>query len=117
MGIFSRHYIGLAVGKYIISNLPLATFYINIFGAFFIGVVYALSAEQNFFSPEIRLGLMVGFLGGFTTFSTLCLETMALIERGEPVQALSYLFLSPITGLGSVYAGIAIVRRLMGVNE
>jgi fluoride exporter len=81
-------------------GLPIATFIINILGSFAIGIVAESTLTHAFsISPEARLFLAVGILGGFTTFSSYALETLTLIRDGSTPLALSY-------GLGSVFLGV-----------
>ena len=63
--------------------------------------------------PHWRLLLVVGFLGGYTTFSSFSLEMMLLIERGQPFQALTYALVSVLAGLTAMYLGL-IVMRVVG---
>jgi CrcB protein len=113
-GVVMRYGIGAFVTLYFNPQLPFATFGINIVGSFLIGVVYAVAVERPAMTHELRLGLMVGLLGGFTTFSSYCLETLRLIEESEYFYATLYLTLSPLFGLGATFIGAFMVRKLMG---
>ncbi|MPN30267.1 putative fluoride ion transporter CrcB [bioreactor metagenome] len=70
----------------------------------------ALSVRE--FDPDIKLGLTVGFLGAFTTFSALCRETVDLLGRGDYFFALAYMILSVVLGLLGAYAGISLIRGM-----
>jgi fluoride exporter len=94
------------------TSFPIGTFGINILGAFLAGVVYTLGSGKILISPEIQTGLMVGFLGGFTTFSAYCLQSVRLIESGKYSNAFIYLSVSPILGVAAVMAGIKLARAL-----
>jgi CrcB protein len=91
---------------------PWHTFFVNMSGAFLLGVVMALSAERGLISPEWRLFLGVGVLGGYTTFSTLSYESVALIERGLMLNGVLNMFGSAVAGLVAVVAGLYIGRIL-----
>jgi len=78
---------------------PWATWSVNIVGCFLAGVFFAFSEKYIFLQNEVRLFLMVGILGGFTTFSSFGLETFMLLRQGEMVLALSYVLSSLIIGL------------------
>ncbi len=86
------------------SNLPVGTFAVNVLGSFAIGIVFVL-IERQLLHPDWRGVLMVGFLGAFTTFSTFSLETIALIEAGHWLYALSYMAASAVSCV--LVAGLA----------
>ena len=107
LGVLCRYYQGIFITKYFSPPFPFATFIINILGCFFIGVVSALLIPF-----PLRMGLMVGFLGGYTTFSSYCLEAVRLVEAREYFYASLYFLLSPILGFFMVLLGIFLVRGL-----
>ena len=96
-----------------LSPFPNGTFLINIVGSFLIGIVYVLGIERAVIPPAWRVGLMVGFLGGFTTFSSYSLESARLLEEMEVWYAVLYFVLSPLLGVGAALAGIYLSRYLM----
>ena len=92
-----------AIARFLISTwmfvpgrFPWATLIINIAGSFAIGVLWGIGQNQPWFDSWGRYLLVVGVLGGFTTFSAFSLETVALVETGRYVQALSYVVASVI---------------------
>lgn len=91
---------------------PLSTFIINLSGSFFAGVLFGLGTERGWLSPDLRIGLMVGLLGGFTTFSAYALQSALAIKNGEIGWGVSYLVLSPVLGLILAFAGMATARAL-----
>lgn len=100
--------------KEVISHLhpdfPLATFAVNVFGSFLIGVFYALSLKSSRFDPAIWLLLTTGIMGGFTTFSSFSLEFMILIQEGKASTATIYAVLSVILSLLFVFVGFKIAH-------
>jgi CrcB protein len=66
-------------------------------------------------SPEVRVLLISGFCGGFTTFSTFSFESVELIQAGAWSRALLYVFVSVLAGVGAVWAGSAVIRATIGV--
>jgi len=112
LGVFGRYYGQLLAARVLPPQLPFGTFLINMVGAFLIGVVYVLGLERQMVGPELRLGLMVGFLGGFTTFSSYCLEGVRLAEDASYLHAFLYLGLSPVFGVGATLVGLATARWL-----
>ncbi|RIH89715.1 putative fluoride ion transporter CrcB [Meiothermus luteus] len=101
IGALLRYGLGAWVQALSGPGFPWSTFLINITGSFFIGVVLRLSLEGAL-SPEWRLLLAVGVLGGYTTFSTFSWETLALVQQGEWFKASLYV-------LGSVVLGFLLV--------
>src|SRR4051812_46335426 len=90
LGVLSRYYAGVYVSGVLEPSFPYGTFLINMTGAFLIGVIQVLGAERAVLTPDLRIGIMVGFLGGYTTFSTYCLESVQLLEEGELGAAVLY---------------------------
>ncbi len=84
----------------------------NIVGSFAIGFLTELVARKLNASMELRLLMVVGFLGGFTTFSSFSLDTVALIERGAPVTALVYVAASFFISLAATFGGFALGRAV-----
>ena len=90
--------------------LPLGTLTVNILGCFIIGLLGGMSETREIFTPEIRAFLFVGFLGGFTTFSTFGYEIFFLVRNGQTGAALANLGLQIILGLTAVWAGFSLSR-------
>jgi len=114
VGVFSRYYSGLAADRYFPAAFPYGTFLVNLLGAFLIGFTYVFGGRNGFIPAAIRTAIIVGFLGGFTTFSSYCLDAIRLIEEKEYRQAICYFLLSP--GLGILGAAFGIVfAHLLGL--
>lgn len=97
-GGFARYYLAGFMYRVFGTNFPHGTLAVNLIGCFLIGFFASLSEEKFLMGPEVRLLLMVGFCGAFTTFSTFMLETANLLKDGENVHALLNIFLSLIFG-------------------
>lgn len=93
-------------------SFPIGTFSVNILGCFIIGLLGQLAESRGLFQGETRLFLLVGILGGFTTFSTFGYETFQLLRGGEIWYALANAFLQVVLGLSSVWLGFVIGRLL-----
>ena len=104
-----------AVSRYLLANwvhslwegkFPVGTLLVNMLGSFAIGIAYVILVERQLVHANWGGVLMVGFLGAFTTFSTFSLETIALLESGQPAQALAYMLGSAVMCV--LVAGLAI---------
>jgi CrcB protein len=92
---------------------PWGTFTINLIGAFLIGLFLTWLNERSIAAPEARLALAVGFLGGYTTFSSYTFEAVAMAQRGNWLGALSYVLGSNVLGLAACVVGIVVARRFI----
>jgi len=81
---------------------------VNVVGSFLIGLLVAFSSKNEIFSSDLRLFLMVGFCGGFTTFSSFTNENLALMQNGQMLTVLLYTSVSIILGFLAVYLGYLI---------
>jgi fluoride exporter len=113
VGSVARYLVGVATLRQFGSNFPWGTLTVNIVGSFAIGVFIELIARKLNASPEMRLLLVTGFLGGFTTFSAFSLDAIYLFERGELVTSGIYVAASIILSLIAVFAGLALVRSFV----
>lgn len=111
LGAVTRYGVSLAIARIAATAFPLATLIVNILGSVLMGVVVgALARWQPEWQHEARLFIAVGILGGFTTFSSFSLDTVALIERGALAQAGTYAALSVVVCLLGLYLGLLITR-------
>lgn len=94
------------------TSFPWHTLVVNVSGAFLLGVLMSVSLERNLIPPAWRLFLGVGVLGGYTTFSTLAYESMALFERGLALDGILNMFGSAFAGLVAVLLGLVLGRML-----
>ncbi|MFN3981949.1 MAG: fluoride efflux transporter CrcB [Caldilinea sp.] len=93
-------------------GFPYGTFFVNVTGCFIIGLFYGLGENRITITPELRLLFAVGFLGGFTTFSTFGYESTALLRSGDLILALLNIVGSNLLGLLAVVVGLAVARLL-----
>lgn len=104
----------LLTGQWMVAQFPrhfyLGTFTVNILGCLLIGLLSALFLVRSDWPIELRSGLVVGVLGGFTTFSSFSLELFKLFETGRVNEALAYLLCSILGGVLAVWAGFALAR-------
>ncbi|AGA68468.1 camphor resistance protein CrcB [Desulfitobacterium dichloroeliminans LMG P-21439] len=112
LGALSRYELSLWISDRWTHFFPLPTFIINVSGAFLLGFINVLFLDKLSWAPEWRLGIGVGFLGAFTTFSTFGFEIFTLIEKGYYSTAISYVLLSTLVGLFGVSVGVTLARWL-----
>jgi CrcB protein len=93
---------------------PYGTFIINILGCLAIGLLLTLAATRLPLSEPLRLLLVTGLLGGFTTFSSFGYESFALLASGKWLEAASYILASVLIGLGAVFLGAGLARLIPG---
>lgn len=107
-----------AVSRYLVSRaaqrlfpgltFPLGTLLVNCLGCFLIGLMLGLVEQRQMFSPELRSLLMIGFLGGLTTFSSFGMETMVLFRNGDYLTAGLNVVLHFSIALAFVWVGMAV---------
>ena len=115
-GSLLRYSLGGAVQRWSAAGFPIGTLFVNVSGCFIIGVLVRQFMNMQL-SPELRALLIVGFCGGFTTFSTFSAETIGLIEGGEYARATSYVVLSLGLCLMATLAGMTTMRMISGVSN
>lgn len=111
-GAVGRYLLGNVVSKAFGSALPYGTFIINIIGCFCMGLLMTVIVERQLLAPIWRLLLCVGFLGGFTTFSSFGYEAFSLIHGGKMLEALAYAGGSVVLGLAAAALGVSYGRLL-----
>ncbi len=94
------------------TGFPAATFAVNVSGSFIMGLVAGIFALRAELPQPVRLFLMTGMLGGYTTFSAFSLDAAILWERGRPVAAALYVAGSVALSLAGLFAGLALMRAL-----
>jgi CrcB protein len=108
-----------AVARYVVdgwvvertgATFPWGTLAVNLSGAFVLGLLFALTVERGALPAEIRAPVLIGFIGAYTTFSTLALESWRLIEDGSYALGVANLAGSAVLGLVTVVAGLLIGR-------
>lgn len=112
LGALLRYLLGGWIQALLGPAFPWSTLFINALGSFAIGLVVRLSLE-GVLSGEARLFLAVGLLGGFTTFSSLSYETLALLQDGEALWAGAYALGSLALGLVLVFLGYALGEGIL----
>lgn len=109
-GSVTRYVVDTWVSERLASAFPWGTFVVNLSGSFLLGMLFALAIERDALPASIRPPLMIGFLGAYTTFSTLTVETWRLVEGGAMLLAVANIVGSAALGLVAVVAGLGVGR-------
>ena len=112
LGCISRYLASGWVYQVAGRNLPYGTLFVNIVGSFLLAFLMVFGLRSTLFSPEIRIGLAVGFMGGFTTFSTFSYETLRLLEDGSFWQAGVNILLNVVLCLLFAVLGAVVARQI-----
>ena len=112
IGSIARFWVSKLNVYFHILSIPMGTLTVNILGSFIIGIITGISAKNELISPSLRLFLMVGICGGFTTFSSFTNENLTLLQNGQIISALIYTGLSIFLGFTAVYLGFVITNWL-----
>ncbi|MGI6712864.1 MAG: fluoride efflux transporter CrcB [Bacillota bacterium] len=111
LGGFVGSILRYGLGKIPVAvNFPIMTMVINLSGSFVIGLVSEFAKDRTAISPNVIFFLQAGFCGGFTTFSTLSLETVTMIQNNKYLAASTYVFLSVMLCLGGTIFGMFVAR-------
>jgi len=93
-------------------TFPIGTLIVNLVGCLAMGFLFHATAERFLVDPIIRTAILVGFLGGFTTFSSFGIQTFTLLRDGEVFLATLNIVVSNVVGIAFVWAGYAISKSL-----
>ena len=116
--------IGGALGaamRYLVSNgfysllgrdFPYGTLAVNVIGSFLMGVLTVLLIDRGEVDPLIKLAILVGFLGSFTTFSTFSMDTLVLINEGALSRAFLNMLTNVVVCVSAVWLGMVITKQL-----
>ena len=100
---------GLVLHHTVAWKFPLGTFLVNTVGCVVAGVLAGLVMKLDHFSPDTRLFLFTGLLGGFTTFSAFGVETVYLLRRADYAVAFAYVVVSVVGGIAGLWLAMSVV--------
>ncbi len=113
IGAVLRHGVNVGTARWLGTGFPYGTLCVNIAGSFMIGLLIALFAHIWQPPQTVRLFLVTGILGGFTTFSTFSLDTVVLLQRQDYMMAGLYMAVSVVLSVLALFGGLALVRSLV----
>ncbi len=112
LGSILRFWLGSYIGSKMGTRFPYGTFVINITGSFLIGLVFAFLTVKTQWSPNWRYLIPIGFIGGYTTFSSFEYETLRSIQDGQIGLGLLYVATSVVIGFVAVWGGMIAGRAI-----
>jgi len=114
IGTLGRYWLSGLVARQYGETFPWGTLVVNVLGCFLAGSLYYLMEERFLLSPTLRTVILIGLLGGFTTFSSFSLQTFTLLREGEFALATLNVTLSNFLGLLMLWAGYSLAKALWG---
>jgi CrcB protein len=113
LGAVCRYWVSTSTYAWLGTGFPWGTLMVNVTGSFLIGLLTVLLSEKLHLPHEIRMGLIVGFLGAYTTFSTFALDVLNTVSNEAMLRAGGYIGLSVVGSLVGVWIGFAGARYLL----
>lgn len=113
LGASARHAVGMAATHITSGPIPFGTFTVNIVGSILLGVLAGLMTFTWSPSPELRAFLVVGVLGGFTTFSAFSMEIVLFIERDRLGLAALYIGATVLISVAGLFGGLKLTRMVL----
>jgi CrcB protein len=112
VGALLRYWVSTATHTVLGRGFPYGTFTVNVLGSLLMGFLYVWLLDRVVTGPVVRAFLLIGLLGGFTTFSTFSIESLNLIEAGQILKALVNVLLSVTVCITAAGLGVLIARQI-----
>lgn len=112
LGSVLRYGLSNWVHSFVGRGFPYGTLAVNVLGCLAMGILFVLFVERSSENTLWRTGLVIGLLGGFTTFSAFSIETFSLLEQGAMAKAIGYVAASLMLCLGATWLGVLLARQL-----
>lgn len=109
-GSMLRYLTSVVTLKYYSASFPLATLIVNVVGCFLAGLIFGSITQETADAQNLKVLLLTGFCGGFTTFSAFALENVRLMNSGNLSTAIVYTVVSLVAGLLAAWLGLSVVR-------
>lgn len=113
VGSVLRYWMSTAVYNLLGRTFPYGTLAVNVLGCLLMGILFVILTERATGDGVVRAGILVGVLGGFTTFSAFSMETFSLIEEGDLLKALFNVAASLVLCVAATWAGVAMARHAL----
>jgi len=112
LGAISRYWVSTATYSWLGNNFPYGTLMVNVTGSLVMGFLTVVLVQRFVVCDEVRLALIVGFLGSFTTFSAFSMDTIHWLESGAVIKALAYVLVSVTACVLGAWAGLIGAKQL-----
>ncbi len=113
LGAVSRYWVSSTAYQWLGQAFPYGTLTVNLLGSVVIGFLSVILIHRFHVGEAIRIGLLAGFLGSFTTFSTFAMDTLHLTENGALLKAMSYVLLSVLGCVLGAWAGLVTAKQFI----
>jgi CrcB protein len=113
LGAVSRYWMSTSIYQWLGFGFPWGTLAVNLLGSLTMGFLSELLVDRFHVSDEIRIGLLAGFLGSFTTFSTFAIDVLQLGSNQSEVKAILYILLSVLLCILGALAGLLAAKQLV----
>lgn len=112
LGAVARYLINISPLANLFERFPFPTFFINVVGSFLLGFLLILLTDRIAIHDGVRMGIIIGFLGAFTTFSTFEAEIYGLVRERAFAVSIVYMLLSVVVGFVGLLAGVWLAKRV-----
>ena len=112
VGSVLRFWLSMWVHSFAGRGFPYGTLTVNVLGCLAMGFLFVLFIDRLSDNVVLRAGILIGVLGGFTTFSSFSIETFSLIEQGAWFKAIANMTLSLLLCVGATWIGVAVARQI-----
>ena len=113
LGAVSRYWMSASTYQWLGQGFPYGTLMVNLLGSLVMGFLSVLLVHRFHVSEEIRIGLLAGFLGSFTTFSTFAMDTLQLASNDAMLKAIIYILFSVLLCILGAWAGLVAAKQLI----
>jgi CrcB protein len=113
LGAVSRYWMSVSTYQWFGQGFPYGTLMVNLLGSLVMGFLSVLLVHRFHVSEEIRIGLLAGFLGSFTTFSTFAMDTLQLASNDAMLKAIIYILFSVLLCILGAWAGLVAAKQLI----